>query len=370
MTLREELNRYEPVSVQNLGQPVDAWDATGAKVCGLIDFTSGLLTANIGHDNPAVMAAVSKCRGWSGWYAPSHCRLAAYQALDSILPRYLDKYILLSTGSEAVDQAIKIAIDNGFRIITHERSYHGSTIGAAWAGGLATQPMAFFGHCGGLQHMGEYDNTAVMLETFIGPWCEWYTPSFIEKLRMLQKAGGIVIFDEMQAGFGRTGRWFGFEHYGITPDIVVGGKAAGGGFPVAFVAGRAKLMDKNPNADYVSTFSGNPFACLALEATVKYIRDNKLIEAVQEKEHVIRDTCERIVADGFAKRYTGKGFAYALHLDDIARAKRVVVAARAKGLLLLDTWRGTIKIAPPLVIGESELYTGMDIIRDTLKEVL
>jgi len=365
MTLREQLNKYEPVSVQNLGQPVEEWEAKGATVCGLIDFTSGLLTANVGHDNSRVWIAIAAASGFSAWYSPTKARLRAYKALDSILPGY--KYILLSTGSEAIDQAIKIAIDNGYRILTHERSYHGSTIGAGWASGLSAPFPTTFGKAGNLAYLDDHDNMAIILETFLGPWCEWYTPEFIEKLRQKQRNGAIVIFDEMQAGFGRTGKWFGFEHYGIKPDIVVGGKAAGGGFPVAFVAGRPDLMDKNPNADYVSTFSGNPWACLALSATIEYIREHKLIEAVLDKEFIIADKCDFMVKDELANAYMGKGFAYALHFDDVAKAKRIVAEARERGLLLLDTWRGTIKIAPPLVIGEKDLIDGMDIIRACLE---
>lgn len=363
MTLREQLNKYEPVSVQNLGQPVEEWEAKGATVCGLIDFTSGLLTANVGHDNGRVWMAVAAANGFSAWYSPTQARLRAYKALDSILPGY--KYVLLNSGSEAIDQAIKIACDNGYVVLTHERSYHGSTIGAGWASGLVKSE--FFGKAPSVEYLDRHDKVAVLLETFLGPWCEWYTHEFIEKLWEKQRNGAIVIFDEMQAGFGRTGKWFGFEHYGIKPDIVVGGKAAGGGFPVAFVAGTSRLMDANPNADYVSTFSGNPWACLALDATVEYIREHRLIEAVREKEYLIEDGCEFMVREGLAGTYMGKGFAYALHLNDVAKAKRIVAAARERGLLLLDTWRGTIKIAPPLVIEEKDLIDGMDIIRACLE---
>lgn len=364
-SLRQKLNSYEPVSVQNLGQPIPEWrNAKGAHVAGYIDFTSGLLTANIGHDNQAVMEAVSKCRGWSGWYSPTAHRLAVYRALDSILPRYLDKYLLLSTGSEAIDCAIKIAIDNGYRVLTHERSYHGSTIGAEWASGL--RPASpFFGKCTNLNHMDD-ENVAVLLETFIGPWCEWYTPAFIERLKDVQRRGGIVIFDEMQAGFGRVGTWFGFEHYHVAPDIVVGGKAAAGGFPFAFVAGRAELLDKNPQADYISTFSGNPFGCAATVATISEIRSQKLLEKVRKDEEIIIKAAEAMQSKGLIDGYKGKGFAYALYLSNVAD---VVKVAMGNGLLLLDTGRGTIKIAPPLVISRSDLRIGMKIIEDAIKTV-
>ncbi|MDD5547137.1 MAG: aminotransferase class III-fold pyridoxal phosphate-dependent enzyme [Candidatus Omnitrophica bacterium] len=365
ISLRQKLNVYEPLSVQNLGQQIPEWrNAKGAHVAGYIDFTSGLLTANIGHDNQSVSDAIAKCRGWSGWYAPTQHRLATYRALDSILPRYLDRYILLSTGSEGIDCAIKIAVDNGFRVLTHERSYHGSTIGAGWAGGLAKS--AFFGKCGHIERLSEEDKTAVLLETFIGPWCEWYPPSFIETLKNLQHKGGIVIFDEMQAGFGRTGTWFGFEHYHLAPDIVVGGKAAAGGMPFAFVAGRAELLDKNPEADYVSTFSGNPFGCAACVATIAEIRSKHLLDKVKRDEGIIRQAAERMQEKGLIDGFMGKGFAFSFYM---VNAAKVVEVARNKGLLLIDTGRGTVKIAPPLVISRADLRIGLKVIEDAIKVV-
>ena len=365
-SLRQQLNVYEPISVQNLGQPIDEWkNAKGAHVAGYIDFTSGLLTANIGHDNPRIMEAVSKCKGWSGWYAPSKQRLNAYRTLDSILPRYLDKYLLLSTGSEAVDQAIKIATDIGYSVLTHERSYHGSTIGAQWASGISEK--THLGKAGPLSIMDDYNKVAILLETFIGPYCEWYPPSFIEKLKEKQRNGSIIIFDEMQAGFGRTGKWFGFEHYKIAPDIVVGGKAAAGGFPFAFVAGRADLMNANPGADYVSTFSGNPIGCAAFCATVREIREGKLLEQVHDNEPIIIEHANEMVKKGYIKEYMGKGFAYAFY--PTMDAKKIVDCARGRGLLLIDTGRGTIKIAPPLVISKGDLVAGMKIIEDAMRRV-
>lgn len=338
---------------------------------GLIDFTSGLLTANVGHDNPRVRRAVARSRGWSAWYAPNRWRLEAYRALASILPPYLRTFLLFSTGSEAIDCALKVADDNGYEIVTDERSYHGSTIGAKWASGNRER---MFSRTWMQPHrLGDLDNVkraAVLLETFLGPWCLWYSRDLIDELCCRQAEGSaVVIFDEMQAGFGRTGRWFGFEHYDIKPDIVVGGKAAGGGFPVAFLAGRRELLERNPRADYVSTFSANPPACAALAATVAEIECKGLLRRVWMNEPIIVWAAERMVAGGLAWSFHGRGYAYAIDLIDIEATKAVVLAALRRGLLLLDTGRGTVKIAPPLCISEKDLQAGMAIIEQSIKEV-
>jgi acetylornithine/succinyldiaminopimelate/putrescine aminotransferase len=150
---------------------------------------------------------------------------------------------------------------------------------------------------------------------------------------------------------------------------VVGGKSAGGGFPVAFVAGRPDLLDNNPRADYPSTFSANPMACLALEATIKFIREEGLLQNVRDLSPLIEDACAHMVLKGRANAYHGRGYAYALHLDDVDRARGVVADARSRGFLLMDTFRGTIKIVPPLVITTEDLDTGLGIIKASLAAV-
>jgi len=223
------------------------------------------------------------------------------------------------------------------------RAFHGSTIEA--------QRLKAYG-----PRLGELRparKVAVLLETFLGPWCEWHPQGLIDTLRRLQRDEGVpLIFDEMQAGFGRTGRWWGFEHYGIEPDIIVGGKAMAGGAPMAFVAGRAELMDGKPR--WESTFSGNALSCAACVATIQEIRRRRLIERVQRLEPLIRAAFPQA---------QGRGFAYAFEHPE---ADAIVDRAFNRGLLLLRTGRGTVKIAPPLCIRERELRRGLEIVRMSL----
>ncbi len=310
--------------------------ASGARVNGLIDFTSGWLVANIGHDNRAVMRAVRKARGWAvlnRWDNPWRTR--AEEALCSTLPEYLRHVQFYNSGSEAIDAAIRIG---GGSAMAHPRAYHGSTIGAQL---IPRQEFTLM-----MPRL-----KAILVETFHGAWCEWHSQEVINVLRTCQTLYSIVIFDEMQAGFGRTGKWWGFEHYDIEPDLVVGGKAMAGGFPMAFVAGRKALM---ADTGFESTFSGNALCSAACVATIGEIRRRKLIDRVV--------ALEPLILAAFPQAQ-GKGFAYAF---DHPQADAVVDRALERGLMLLHTGRGTVKICPPLCISKRDLIHGLEILRSVL----
>lgn len=306
--------------------------ASGARVNGLIDFTSGWLVANIGHDNRAVMRAVRKAHGWAvldRWENPA--RTEAKAAILSTLPAYLSHIAFYNSGSEAIDAAIRLA---GGDVTAHPLAFHGSTIGAQSI------------RRGDFTHLS---SVPVMLSPFLGAWCEW--PS-TEVLAALRNHNAPIIIDEMQSGVGRTGAWWGFEHMGIEPDLLVGGKAIAGGFPMGFVAGRSELMDGKPT--WESTFSGNALSCAACVATIREIRRRKLIERVVQFEPLIQEAFPQA---------QGKGFAYAFdhpHADD------VVDRALERGLMLLHTGRGTVKICPPLCISKRDLIRGLEILRSAI----
>ena len=307
--------------------------AHGARVNGLIDFTSGWLVANIGHDNRAVMRAARRARGWAvldRWENPA--RAAAEAALFSTLPAHLDRIAFYSSGSEAIDAALRFA--DGL-VVAHPRAFHGSTIGAQ-----AIPRIEF-------DHLPPY--SSVMIETFHGAWCEWHDESVVDIWREHQGRGNALIFDEMQSGFGRTGKWWGFEHYNVEPDMVVGGKAIAGGFPLAFVAGRNELMLGKPL--WESTFSGNALSCAACTETVRQIRKRRLLERVR--------WFSVLIPEAFPQAQ-GKGFAWAFEHPD---ADAVVDRALERGLMLLHTGRGTIKIAPPLTIRVADLVRGLEILK-------
>jgi len=311
--------------------------ARGARINNtIIDFTSGWLVANIGHDNRAVRRAIHKAQGWAVIDRHENpWRTRAEEALCSTLPEYLRHVQFYNSGSEAIDAAIRIG---GGSAIAHPRAFHGSTIGA--------------------QSIPRHGSTdlkswppAILVETFHGAWCEWHSTGAIDALRGHQRQFRKVIFDEMQAGFGRTGKWWGFEHYDIEPDLVVGGKAMAGGLPMAFVAGRKALMAR---FGAESTFSGNALCSAACVATIGEIRRRKLIERV--------GALELLILAAFPEAQ-GRGFAYAF---DHPEADAVCDRALDRGLLLLHTGRDTVKICPPLTISRRDLIRGLDILRDSM----
>lgn len=354
-SLRSMLNRYEPASMQGLGLPVEQWeDARGAKVSGRIDFTSGLLVANIGHDRDEIVDALRNTRDWTAWYSPTPRRLNAYRALASVLP--WRKFVLLNSGSEAIDCAIKVCRDNGYEPVALPFHYWGSTIGAsALADAVASK---------------EGTKVAWFLQAFHGPTCRWLDTYQAAHYLSLQLAGDILVFDENQAGVGRTGRWWGYQWLGIDPDIVVGGKAIAGGVTCAFVAGKPKLMDTNPKADYPSTFSANAFACEAMIETLRIMKAERLVS----RAHTIGQAIERwtdTLGMGTRKGMVGihgRGAAWAIAFDKQSKVDAIAARCLKDGLIVMNTYQRTVKIAPPLVITDTQLEHGLSILRRAIEE--
>lgn len=349
MTLREKLNRYEPVSMHGLGLPIEEWlSSHGSTIMGKIDFTSGLLVANIGHDRWEIAQALERANGWTAWYSPTEHRLRAYKALASVLPGR--KFVLLNSGSEAIDCAIKVCRDAGFYSVALQDHYWGSTIGAR---DLAIRNVADVGK----------KSVAWFLQAFHGPTCRWMNNVVVDHYSGWQKNGDILVFDENQAGVGRTGRWWGYQWFGVDPDIVVGGKAIAGGVPCAFVAGRPDLMDANSYADYPSTFSANAFACEALVETIRIMKAEKLVARAHTIGNVIR-----LWAEGCGFKAQGRGAAWAIGFKTQDLVDRIFRRCLDDGLIVMNTYQGTVKIAPPLVISDDQLGDGLAILKKAIEE--
>lgn len=353
-TLRHKLNVHEPVAMHSLGHSVPRWeDARGAHVGKLIDLTSGLLVANIGHDRDEIAQAVRDARGWTGWYSPVEARLRAYKALESILPGR--KYVMLNSGSEAIDCAIKVCRDSGYEPVALPNHYWGNTIGAR---SLAE---------------GERPDAGVkiawFLQAFHGPTCRWLGTYEAGAFAGRQGMGDIVVFDENQAGFGRTGRMWGYEWFGIVPDIVVAGKAIAGGFPCSVVAGLPAFMDANPQGDYPSTFSGNAMACEALVESVRILHDERLVDRAHLIGERIKEWADTI---GFGSRRSvvginGRGAAWAVEMDHADIVHAVYDRCLKDGVIIMDTNKA-VKIAPPLVISERDLNTALGVVKRAIEE--
>jgi 4-aminobutyrate aminotransferase / (S)-3-amino-2-methylpropionate transaminase / 5-aminovalerate transaminase len=427
--LIEELARIEPVSMA--GFPPVVWDrAVGFQVWDAfgnrwIDFSSAVVLANAGHANPRIAAALrAQIDGelWHSYCNPSEIRLRTVLALAAIAPPALDKVFLLSTGAEAVECALKLMRLHGrsiapekIHIVSFLRSFHGRTMGAQMAGGyldqqewMGSKPPGFhaipypecarcpwgrdhYDACGreclergldGLRERGVPDElvAGVISETFQGPTVAFMPPDYVRALRdWTTDQRALLAFDEIQAGFGRTGRWFGFEHYGVEPDLFVLGKGMTSSLPMSAVIGRGKVLDLAAHGEMSSTHTGNPLCCAAALANIEAIRDDGLMANAAALEPVARRALEALRAR-FAGRVgaiNGRGLVWGVYLlnpaggePDVELARSVVTRCMERGLLMLQTGRGTLKIAPPLCIPADAFQEGIRVIEEALGECL
>ena len=326
----QTLNKYEPRSLHHELDVV--WDFAGgctlmdAEGKDYIDFTSGIFVANIGHAHPKVLDAIEhqlNKRLLHSYVFPTEIRAKLVRKLCEMTG--FEKVYLCSTGSEAVEAALRCMWSfTGKPVYKMEGAFHGNTLGAK---SLRTMGCLMEGRNAIIEGYRGYDAYFWDVETIKG----------------IRRRARVLCFDEIQSGFGRTGKLFAYEHYDVKPDLIVIGKGLGGGMPISAVLGSAELLDA-PD-DLTSTHTGNPVCCAAALASIKVMEDEKLVERARLFEARIYSQdifgwCQYTV--------TGKGMVWAIDLKDIDLANKVVDKCAERGLLLIKTHRGTIKIGPPL----------------------
>lgn len=427
----EELREYEPASMS--GQPPVVWDrAVGYNVYDKwgnkwIDFSSCVVVANTGHCNPQVQKAISDMTEHqllSNYCFPSEIRARLTKKISEFAPEGLNKVFLLSTGSESTECAIKLARTYGqktggprkIKIVTFEDAFHGRTMGSQMAGGIPggktwivnvdkdfhnvpfpnsfkyewadpTNPDYSDEKCfeeiiRPLVEQGiNFDEIAgIMTETFQGGWAELLPAGVAGILRdFCDKHNIVLIFDEVQAAFGRAGKRFGFEHTGITPDLICCGKGISSSLPLSCVIGKKDIMDLYGPNQMTSTHTGNPLSCAASLASISYLLENDLISHAAEMGNVCRDKLAEIQNKykdviGFVK---GAGLVWAVVFTkkgtkeiDPDFAHDVVELSMRKGLLFFAPVGAgaTLKICPPLVINEEALLEGLDAFEEAIGE--
>ena len=429
----ERLRKYEPRSMS--GQPPVVWDrAQGINVYDAegnqwIDFSSCVVVANAGHCNLEVQQAILNMvqHGLLNNYVfPSEIRSRLVEKIVSIAPEGLNKVFLLTTGAESTECAIKLARTYTRRqdpekniVVTFLDAFHGRTLGSQMAGGSpndkkwiknldpdtvqipfpnsfkyewADQSRADYSdeRCfqkliDAMREVGiqDFDKvSAIMTETFQGGWCELMPSGVLRKLREFCDEHKIVlIYDEVQGGFGRTGKLFGFMHANIVPDLVCCGKGISSSLPLSCVIGREQIMDTYEPGEMTSTHTGNPVSCAGALASINYILEHHLIEHCAEMEKVVAKRVAELKAKyseriGFAK---GVGLAWAIipvvpgtKEMDCAFAHDVVRICMEKGLLMFAPVGAgaTLKIVPPLVIEEDALNEAMDVLDEAIAQAI
>src|SRR5262245_17470189 len=423
LPILETLRKFEPVSMR--GQPPVVWDrAEDIQVYDRwgnmwLDWSSGVLVTNAGHGAPEVKQAIID-QANSGLLHnccfPSEERAQLLNSLAQLAPEGLSKIFLLTTGAEATENALKMARTYGIRkagtakigFVGFERGFHGRTLGAQQAGGIPgqkgwivnedpdivqvpfpdgywTEDTSFSLFCETLDKKGlKPDRVAgVMLETYQGVGPDFAPVEYVRALSNWCKThDALLIFDEVQAGFGRTGKMWGFEHYGVVPDLICFGKGITGSLPLSGVIGRPDIMDQYPPGSMTSTHTGNPVCAAAALASLKKIVGENLVENSRRLGEVLIEGLHEIqrAQPDRVGRCTGRGLVAGLQMVKAGRkepdpdlAFDIIERCYHKGLLFfapVGAWGQTVKIAPPLTITSDALKEGLSVLGECVKEAV
>ncbi len=428
LPILEQLYAYESRSMH--GQMPVVWDrAKNFQVFDKwgncwIDFTSTIFVANAGHANDAIENAlrdvIDQDLLHTYTYA-SQVRSSFLKELIERTPPELEKAYLVSAGTEATETALKLMrlyahSKNKKRpgVIAFDGSFHGRTMGAAQISATATQrewmgfedpnvfhlpfPYPWDEKGNPLNESGrirfERDITCleeqgvdlaqdiggVIFESYIGWAAAFFPTDYVQAWEECARANDFLIsFDEIQSGFGRTGRLFAYQHYGVSPDIICCGKGISSSLPLAAVLGRAEILDLPDVGSMSSTHSANPLCCAAGLANLHEIDRQQLVEQSARKGEILHSHLNDV-----RRRYPdhishilGAGMLASLIIRDPDSsdgagtiASQICESAMRKGLLLVHTGRESIKIGPPLTIPESALMEGLEVLGQSLTEVL
>jgi acetylornithine/N-succinyldiaminopimelate aminotransferase len=355
-----------------------------------IDLISGISVSNTGHRHPDVIAAIKDqldkylhLMVYGEYVQYPQVKLA--QRLAQLLPSVLQSTYFVNSGSEAVEGALKLAkrFTGRKEIIAFHNAYHGGTHGSLSIMGDESLKEPFYPLLPGVKHITINDlpglstisekTACVIIEPIQGE--AGVIESSIEFLQALRKKcnsiGALLIFDEIQSGFGRTGKLFAFENFGVIPDILIIAKGMGGGLPIgAFISSQPIMssLSHDPILGHITTFGGNAVCCAASLANLEVIINEKLPESVASKSKLFRTLLSGLPG---VKEYRSAGLLIAVELDSFETVKKVIDLNLEKGLI--TDWflfnSKSIRIAPPLTITPEEIRLSCALISESMKEV-
>lgn len=384
----------------------------------LLDFTSGIGVTNTGHCHPKVVEAI---REQAGLFLHAQANIIIHkpmlhliEELRKIVLSSIDSFYFANSGAEALENAVKIAkfATGRQNIIVFNGSFHGRTHAtmalttsktiyrsgfAPLPAGVYISPFPYAFNLGMSEdEAGQYalekleyllasqtapkETAAILIESVLGEGGYVVPPaSFMKGLREIcDKHGILLIFDEVQSGFGRTGKWFAFEHFGVVPDIMTVAKGIASGLPLSGVFSRTEIMKKLDVGSIGGTYGGNAVACAAGVATIRAMREEKMLENASERGIQLM-TGLRKLQEEFPQigDVRGKGLMIGAEFivgNSQAKAKPlvkdVIRKAEEKGMLLLScgTYDNTIRWIPPLNVTSAQINDGLKIFGDALKE--
>ena len=354
-----------------------------------LDFVAGVSANTLGHSHPKVVNAIKEQADRYlhvmvyGEYAQEK-PVALCQLLAEATPEPLEVTYLVNSGAEAIDGALKLAKRYTGReeIISMKNSYHGNTHGALSVSGNEVHkrefrpllPMISFIEFNNEEEFSKItEKTACVIAETIQGAAGFLTPSqnyFKNLKKRCEEVGALLILDEIQPGFGRTGKLFSFEHYDMVPDILVMGKGMGGGVPVGAFMSSAEIMKSlqhSPKLGHITTFGGNPLIAAASYATLKEVLDSGLMNEVNEKESLFRE----LLVHPKIKKVNGRGLMLAVELESPDYTLKVAKRCMEKGLIVFwQLYRNEfMRISPPLTLTQNEIRKGCQIILQALDEV-
>ncbi|MBI3162293.1 MAG: aminotransferase class III-fold pyridoxal phosphate-dependent enzyme [Chloroflexi bacterium] len=386
----------------------------------LLDFTSGIGVANTGHCHPKVVEAI---REQAGLFLHAQANIVIHkpmlhliEELRTIVPSSIDSFYFANSGAEALENAVKIAkVATGRQnVIVFSGSFHGRTHAtmslttsktiyragfAPLMAGVYAAPFPYAFNLNmteeqasqyaleQLEHLlasqtAPKETAAILIESVLGEGGYVVPPaSFMKGLREIcDKHGIMLIFDEVQSGFGRTGKWFALEHFGVVPDIITAAKGIASGMPLSGVFSRTDIMKKIDVGSIGGTYGGNAVACAAGVATIRAMRDEKMLENAAEKGIQLMTGLRKLQEEypqiGDVR---GKGLMVGTEfLVDGSQAKakplvkEVIHKAEEKGMLLLScgTYDNTLRWIPPLNVTGEQINDGLKIFGEALKEAV
>lgn len=355
------------------------FDKNGNKI---IDVIAGIGVSNVGHRHPKVVEAIKNqvdnymhIMVYGEFVQSPQVKLA--KALSDTLPDNLNATYFLNSGSEAVEGALKLAkrYTGRSEIISCIDAYHGSSHGALSVGGNESLKQNYrpllpdikhfrFGVIEDLELISN-KTAAVIIETVQGEaGVRITTKKYFEALRKkCNETGTLLIFDEIQCGFGRTGKLWAFEHYNVAPDILCCAKGMGGGMPIgAFISSREimSVFKNNPILGHISTFGGHPVSCAASLATLEVILEEKLLDDTEEKANLFKE----LLVHPKIKEIRNLGLMMAVEFESFEVVKPIIDRCVENGLL--TDWflfcDNSMRIAPPLTITKEQIKESCEII--------
>ena len=362
------------------------FDSNGYKYTDLI---SGIAVSNLGHNHPKIKQAIKDqvdkylhVMVYGEYKQSIQNKLA--KKLCSLLPKGLDVLYPVNSGTEAIEAALKLVkrVTARREIISFNGAYHGSTHGALSVTGNEQKKSAFYPLLPEVRFIDFNANdqlnvisaktAGVIIEPIQGDaGVRIPSSEFLKALRRrCDEVGALLIFDEIQSGFGRTGKLFAFEHFNVVPDVLTVGKAFGGGMPIGGFISSKENMNKltfNPKLGHITTFGGHPVCCAAALASLELISDPELLAQVEVKGRLFED----LLIHPKIKEIRRKGMFFAIELENPEIVQQVVHGCKERGVLTFWFLSNpqSFRIAPPLIISEQEIKSSCQVINQILDSI-